>query len=269
MRKTRVAGHISGFASRGERDQDLREGKHAEELLRRARLWWSELPSTTTTLVATTTSRLTTTAEPVLAASSTSSTEVPKTSAYHWPDLPVRTRTKTATATVTTSTSTMGPVLNSGDSVFVKSASGDWLTTFGDAVSAGNTPSRFIVEKLRVSGVMVSGHWKEEDSKVVRGVIHSGEMISLRAPSGRYLDVEHNLVRARWDHHTPQQTFVVQGGDLTVHAGDRVFLTPALNRNFIDVQGGAVRARWNVQGDLQALTLEKAPPMPSIRVLDD
>jgi len=276
VKKTRAVGHISGFASHTEEAQDLQERKELTELLRRGQHWGAELVSITTTLPTNPDSAATTTGSLDLAAASSKNRVGPKSLAYHWPSLTVATtitttRTVFTTSTaVTTSTTTLGVVLNSGDVVNVKSASGEWLTTFGEAVSTGRSPAQFVVEKLKVTGILASGHWKEIACEVVQGVIHSGEMVSLRGPSGRYLDVEHDLVRARWDHHTPQQTLVVQGGhNLTVHSGDRVFLMPALNKNFVDVEGGAVRARWNIQGDLQVLTMETASVMPSIRVLDN
>jgi len=119
-------------------------------------------------------------------------------------------------------------------------------------------------------------------------LIRPGDTVFLRAHTGRNLEVEHEQVMARWDDAGDWQEFTIeksplviddtdttifQSGDqnhgmrwqglvLVKHAngalvsGDTVFLQSNAG-TYIDVEGDETRARWEDEGDWQALVLEK------------
>ena len=94
----------------------------------------------------------------------------------------------------------------------------------------------------------------EKDSD---GPILSGDSIYLRAHTGKYIDVETAVARARYDDHGDWQRFVIEkmeGGD--IYNGDTIYLR-AHTGKYIDVEDDWVKARFDDMGDWQALTVEK------------
>ena len=97
------------------------------------------------------------------------------------------------------------------------------------------------------------------------GPVLSGDTVFFRTHTGYHLDVEGESVRARYDDQGAWQEFVIEKaggrrmmaiGD-SIYVGDTVYLR-AHTGKYIDVEGTSVRARYEEQGDWQALIIETA-----------
>ena len=88
--------------------------------------------------------------------------------------------------------------------------------------------------------------------------ISSGDTISLRAHTGKYIDVQGTTVKARGNDQGGQQALTIEKtGNGAIQAGDTIYLR-AHTGKYIDVQGTTVKAHGNDQGGQQALTIEKS-----------
>lgn len=93
--------------------------------------------------------------------------------------------------------------------------------------------------------------------------VHSGDVIFLKAfsGSGNAVDIEDQLVQARWADRGDWQAIVIEKKDDDVHthtvlSGDTVYLKTHTGKH-IDVEGNSVRARWSDMGTWQSFRIEK------------
>ena len=89
-------------------------------------------------------------------------------------------------------------------------------------------------------------------------LFHPGDLLFLRAHTGRYLDVEdEGPVQARWEDLGLWQGLELAKKDLDpLRVGDLLFLKSHTGM-YIDVQGNGVQARWADEGDWQALRISR------------
>jgi len=186
---------------------------------------------------------------------------------------------------------TSGGVVNSGDTVYMKTHTGAFIDVQGEAVQA-RWPDQGVWQSMRIqkkSGgagailpndlVCFEAHTGKQldfgdvvprasgsscgDSqavlieKEVDGAMFSGDSVHLLAHTGKRVDVQDGAVRARWSEAGEWQTFVLENyGGRAIFSGDVVFLK-AHTGAFVDVEAGAVQARWTDRGLWQQLAIEK------------
>jgi len=80
--------------------------------------------------------------------------------------------------------------------------------------------------------------------------------VCFQAHTGKNIDVDGGVVRARWADCGHWQGMRVERNDkdTVVRSGDSVYLM-AHTGKYIDVEGDSVQARWTTQGDSQKLTI--------------
>jgi hypothetical protein len=197
----------------------------------------STTTSTTTTSAATTTMATTTMATIMTTTSAAGTTTKTVTS----------TPSSTSTATQTSTSSTTGGIgIQSGDTVFLKSRSGN-----------GN--------HIDVEGSAVQARWESQGNfqalvieKANGGNVNSGDTVYLKTHTGSHIDITDQGVQARWNDQGGWQAMVIEkrNGYGAILPGDSVCFMAHTGKH-LDVEGAAVRARWNDCGDWQAMLIQK------------
>jgi hypothetical protein len=134
-------------------------------------------------------------------------------------------------------------LMYSGDSVYLKAHTGNYIDVEGSSVQARWT-ERGAWQRLTI--VTEAG-----------GVIQSGDVVFLTAHTGKLWDAGNEAVQARYTDFGTWQKFIIESASGTdIHEGDTIFLRAWMGK-LIDVEGTAVRARWFDQGLWQSLVIEK------------
>merc|ERR1712232_435951 len=95
------------------------------------------------------------------------------------------------------------------------------------------------------------------EKKSGSGTVLPDDIVCLRAHTGNHLDIEGEVVRARWDDCGDLQTLRIEREETAgIFSGDFVFMRAHTGKH-VDVGGdGGVRARWEDRGDWQRLQIE-------------
>jgi len=204
--------------------------------------------TTTSTFAATTAKPTTKPTTIITSTTSTSSTSTATSTSSETTTALTTTSTSTTTVTTTITTTTGNAKqagIQSGDTVFLKSRSGN-----------GN--------HIDVEASAVQARWEsrgEWQSLVIEkkqgGSVHSGDTVYLRTHTGAHIDVTDEVVQARWNDLGQWQALVIEKrtGSGAILPDDEVCFKAHTGKH-LHVEGGAVRAVWNDCGDWQAMLIQ-------------
>jgi len=170
---------------------------------------------------------------------STTSTTLPPSSTVH--------TTSGMTLTVTTTSTPTAQCMESGDTVFLRtrSGNGNYVDVDGTSIRA-RWPSQGNLQAMTIE-------------KAGGGKVHSGDVIYFRTHTGAHIDVVTSNVSARYSDTGAWQAIKVikRVGSGPILPNDVVCLLSVHTSKHIDAEGEVIRARWNDCGDWQAMKIER------------
>lgn len=142
------------------------------------------------------------------------------------------------------------------------------ISTFSEALFSPSSSTTSTLPTSTSLTTITTTKWESTSvtTSIAHDVLQSGDMVFLKAHTGKYLGVEDEAVDARWNRRGVWQGFAIEKKDpaLPIHSGDIVYLK-AHTGKFVDIEGGAVRARYADDGAWQAFRIEKDGSGPICR----
>lgn len=151
-----------------------------------------------------------------------------------------------STTMATTTSSVAGRVLQSGDTIFLKTYAG-----LGNVIDVENA---FVQARWSDRGTWQAFVIETESG----GEVLSGDKVYLKSHTGAFIDVEDSVVQARWSDKGTWQSLVIESlaGGGGIHSSDTVCLRTHMG-NYIHAEGIALSALWRECGSWQHMRIDR------------